>query len=93
MVGTGRDGRILKEDILSYLANQTGAILPPAPAPAPPAAAPGTPAAAPKAPPTSPKPVFTGKDVTEPLKGLRVDAMTSHFLAGMFSLKSGGQTR
>uniref|UniRef100_H3CGJ9 Dihydrolipoamide acetyltransferase component of pyruvate dehydrogenase complex n=1 Tax=Tetraodon nigroviridis TaxID=99883 RepID=H3CGJ9_TETNG len=69
VVGTGRDGRILKEDILSYLANQTGAILPPAPAPAPPAAAPGTPAAAPKAPPTSPKPVFTGKDVTEPLKG------------------------
>lgn len=78
VVGTGKDGRILKEDILNYLANQTGAILPPAPAPAPPppaatAAASGSPAAAVKAPPTSPKPVFTGRDVTEPLTGL-----TSH---------------
>ncbi|CAI9614575.1 unnamed protein product [Staurois parvus] len=31
VVGTGRDGRILKEDILSFLAKQTGAILPPSP--------------------------------------------------------------
>lgn len=71
VVGTGRDGRILKEDILNYLAKQTGAILPPAPSPAPPPppAAAVSPAAVLKAPPTSPKPVFTGKDVTEPLKG------------------------
>ncbi|XP_044528086.1 lipoamide acyltransferase component of branched-chain alpha-keto acid dehydrogenase complex, mitochondrial [Gracilinanus agilis] len=31
VVGTGKDGRILKEDILNYLAKQTGAILPPSP--------------------------------------------------------------
>lgn len=73
VVGTGKDGRILKEDILNYLANQTGAILPPAPAPPPPAATSGSPAAAAKAPPTSPRPAFTGRDVTEPLKGV-----TSH---------------
>ncbi|XP_041648179.1 lipoamide acyltransferase component of branched-chain alpha-keto acid dehydrogenase complex, mitochondrial [Cheilinus undulatus] len=80
VVGTGKDGRILKEDILNFLARQTGAILPPTPfqeihtpppAPPPPAAAAmpvSTPAAV-KAPPPTPKPVFTGKDVTEPLKG------------------------
>lgn len=68
VVGTGKDGRILKEDILNYLADQTGAILPPAPAPAP--AASGSPAVAVKASPTSPRPVFTGRDVTESLKGL-----------------------
>uniref|UniRef100_A0A4W6FV97 Dihydrolipoamide acetyltransferase component of pyruvate dehydrogenase complex n=2 Tax=Lates calcarifer TaxID=8187 RepID=A0A4W6FV97_LATCA len=58
VVGTGKDGRILKEDILNFLAKQTGAILPPTPTPA-----------VTKPPPTTPKPVFTGKDVTEPLKG------------------------
>ncbi|MEQ2175612.1 hypothetical protein GOODEAATRI_019672 [Goodea atripinnis] len=79
VVGTGKDGRILKEDILNFLAKQTGAILPPTPlfheiqTPGP---APSTPAATPmsipagvKPPPTAPKPVFSGKDVTEPLKG------------------------
>ncbi|XP_064189344.1 lipoamide acyltransferase component of branched-chain alpha-keto acid dehydrogenase complex, mitochondrial isoform X1 [Anguilla rostrata] len=81
VVGTGRDGRILKEDILNFLAKQTGAILPPSPfqeiQPPPPAAAAGPPPAKPKekVPPPSipqpvaPRPVFTGKDVTEPLKG------------------------
>ncbi|XP_015254507.1 PREDICTED: lipoamide acyltransferase component of branched-chain alpha-keto acid dehydrogenase complex, mitochondrial [Cyprinodon variegatus] len=79
VVGTGKDGRILKEDILNFLAKQTGAILPPAPhfqeiqtpGPAPTAPAPkpvSTPVGV-KPPPTAPKPVFTGKDVTEPLKG------------------------
>uniref|UniRef100_A0A8C5WGM3 Dihydrolipoamide acetyltransferase component of pyruvate dehydrogenase complex n=1 Tax=Leptobrachium leishanense TaxID=445787 RepID=A0A8C5WGM3_9ANUR len=77
IVGTGRDGRILKEDILSFIAKQTGAILPPSPhmeiIPPPPKAE------APKpieleiitrvpVPLTKPT-VFTGKDVTEPLKG------------------------
>ncbi|MED6290934.1 hypothetical protein CHARACLAT_018477 [Characodon lateralis] len=79
VVGTGKDGRILKEDILNFLAKQTGAILPPTPlfheiqTPGP---APSTPAATPmsipagvKPPPTAPKPVFSGTDVTEPLKG------------------------
>ncbi|KAM6939452.1 lipoamide acyltransferase component of branched-chain alpha-keto acid dehydrogenase complex, mitochondrial [Lycodopsis pacificus] len=77
VVGTGRDGRILKEDILNFLAKQTGAIIPPTlfqeiRTPAPPAAAAARPVsttAAIKPPPTTPKPVFTGKDVTEPLKG------------------------
>ncbi|XP_060890740.1 lipoamide acyltransferase component of branched-chain alpha-keto acid dehydrogenase complex, mitochondrial [Labrus mixtus] len=80
VVGTGKDGRILKEDILNFLARQTGAIIPPTlfqeiqtPPPATPQAASvarpiSTPVAV-KAPPTTPKPVFTGKDVTEPLKG------------------------
>ncbi|KAF7654740.1 hypothetical protein LDENG_00065610 [Lucifuga dentata] len=75
VVGTGKDGRILKEDILNFLAKQTGAILPPTPfqeiQPPPPAAAArpqSTPAAA-KPPPAMPKPIFTGKDITEPLKG------------------------
>ncbi|PWA26974.1 hypothetical protein CCH79_00020790, partial [Gambusia affinis] len=77
VVGTGKDGRILKEDILNFLAKQTGAILPPAPLfqevqtpgpapiPAPPLSAP----AGVRPPPVTPRPVFTGKDVTEPLKG------------------------
>ncbi|KAK7889064.1 hypothetical protein WMY93_024624 [Mugilogobius chulae] len=77
VIGTGKDGRILKEDILNFLAKQTGAILPPAPVqeihPPPPApAATATKAQIPiatKPTPAMPKPVFSGKDVTEPLKG------------------------
>ncbi|KAG9350838.1 hypothetical protein JZ751_024727 [Albula glossodonta] len=81
VVGTGKDGRILKEDILNFLAKQTGAILPPSPfqeiQPPPPAATAEAPPAKPKekvpppsAPrPVAPRPVFTGKDRTEPLKG------------------------
>ena len=83
VVGTGKDGRILKEDILNFLAKQTGAILPPTPfqeiqtpGPAPAlAAAAARPVSTPaviKPPSTTPKPVFTGKDVTEPLKGQSV---------------------
>lgn len=72
MVGTGKDGRILKEDILNYLAKQTGAILPPTPPPAPappPAAGPLSTVAAIRTPPTITSPASAGKDVTEPLKG------------------------
>lgn len=71
MVGTGRDGRILKEDILNFLAKQTGAILPPAPplAPPPTQTMPLASRPAATAPPTLPTPVFSGKDVTEPIKG------------------------
>uniref|UniRef100_A0A3B5LF15 Dihydrolipoamide acetyltransferase component of pyruvate dehydrogenase complex n=1 Tax=Xiphophorus couchianus TaxID=32473 RepID=A0A3B5LF15_9TELE len=75
VVGTGKDGRILKEDILNFLAKQTGAILPPAPlfqevqTPGPAAAPPLSAPAAVRPPPAAPRPVFTGKDVTEPLKG------------------------
>ncbi|XP_016430461.1 lipoamide acyltransferase component of branched-chain alpha-keto acid dehydrogenase complex, mitochondrial isoform X1 [Sinocyclocheilus rhinocerous] len=84
VIGTGKDSRILKEDILNFLARQTGAILLPAPfqeiRPPPPAAvAPSAPAAKPKekrSPPSIPtpvipKPVFTGKDHTEPIKGFQ----------------------
>ncbi|XP_061680098.1 lipoamide acyltransferase component of branched-chain alpha-keto acid dehydrogenase complex, mitochondrial isoform X2 [Syngnathoides biaculeatus] len=69
VLGSGKDGRILKEDILDFLAKQTGAILPPSPfheIPARPLAAPSP---APRPPPVAPQRVFAGKDVTEPLKG------------------------
>uniref|UniRef100_A0A5F9CX38 Dihydrolipoamide acetyltransferase component of pyruvate dehydrogenase complex n=1 Tax=Oryctolagus cuniculus TaxID=9986 RepID=A0A5F9CX38_RABIT len=59
VVGSGKDGRILKEDILNYLEKQTGAILPPSPKdktiPMP----------------ISKPPVFIGKDKTEPIKGFQ----------------------
>ncbi|TRY94390.1 hypothetical protein DNTS_027936 [Danionella cerebrum] len=84
VVGSGKDGRILKEDILNFIAKQTGAILPPAPfqeiRPPPPAAvAASTPAAkskekafTPSVPtPVITKPVFTGKDHTEPITGFQ----------------------
>ncbi|XP_070961169.1 lipoamide acyltransferase component of branched-chain alpha-keto acid dehydrogenase complex, mitochondrial-like [Oncorhynchus clarkii lewisi] len=80
VVGTGRDGRILKEDILNFLAKQTGAILPLTPfheiqPPLPTASAPSS-GVKPKEkfPPSVPlpaisRPVFSGTDSTEPLKG------------------------
>ena len=79
VVGTGKDGRILKEDILNFLAKQTGAILPyegdqqvPTPAVRTTASVTSKPDKAPVTTyPTAaaPRPVFTGKDRTEPLKG------------------------
>ncbi|KAM4641363.1 lipoamide acyltransferase component of branched-chain alpha-keto acid dehydrogenase complex, mitochondrial [Discoglossus pictus] len=77
VVGSGRDGRILKEDILGFLAKQTGAILPPSPKleiiPPPPKAEFKKPSEKERVvsiPAPLIKPVvFTGKDVTEPLKG------------------------
>ncbi|XP_077572414.1 lipoamide acyltransferase component of branched-chain alpha-keto acid dehydrogenase complex, mitochondrial [Stigmatopora nigra] len=75
VVGSGKDGRILKEDILNFLAKQTGAILPPSPfretasADPPPAASRPT-AATPRAPPPAPR-VPAGRDTVEPLKGFQ----------------------
>ncbi|CAM4595380.1 unnamed protein product [Leuciscus chuanchicus] len=76
VVGTGKDGRILKEDIISFLAKQTGAILPyevqkiPTPvistAETPPKEE--TPIMAPLA---IPRHIFSGKDRTEPLNGFQ----------------------
>ncbi|XP_051849212.1 lipoamide acyltransferase component of branched-chain alpha-keto acid dehydrogenase complex, mitochondrial isoform X4 [Antechinus flavipes] len=69
VVGTGKDGRILKEDILNYLAKQTGAILPPSPKSEimPPLQKTETVQPIP-VPVLKPK-VFTGKDRTEPITG------------------------
>lgn len=81
VVGTGKDGRILKEDILNHLAKQTGAILPPtpsfqevqtpghAPSTTTPTARPISTPGATRPPPKTSRPVLTGKDVTEPIKG------------------------
>ncbi|XP_076847778.1 lipoamide acyltransferase component of branched-chain alpha-keto acid dehydrogenase complex, mitochondrial isoform X2 [Brachyhypopomus gauderio] len=102
VIGTGKDGRILKEDILNFLASQTGAILPPSPfqeiQPPPPgpevARAPTGPKEK-RAPPsvTTPiisRPVFTGKDRTEPLKGFHkamVKTMTAALKIPHFGYK------
>ena len=78
--GTGKEGRVLKEDILNYVANggkspSTSAPIPaPTPSPAQKSAPlpPSPPAPAPVA---RPAPVFLGKDKTEPA-GPIVKAMT-----------------
>uniref|UniRef100_A0A8C8R7N3 Dihydrolipoamide acetyltransferase component of pyruvate dehydrogenase complex n=1 Tax=Pelusios castaneus TaxID=367368 RepID=A0A8C8R7N3_9SAUR len=77
VVGTGKDNRILKEDILNYLAKQTGAILPPSPKSEiiPPLPKSETAPAAPKDKgtkipiPISKPIVFSGKDKTEAVTG------------------------
>lgn len=70
VVGSGKDGRILKEDILNFLEKQTGAILPPSPKaeimpppPKPKDKSLPTPVAKPV--------VFTGQDRTEPITGFQ----------------------
>ena len=68
VIGSGRDGGILKEDILNYLEKLTGATLPPSPkaemTPPPPKPKDRTIPI-----PISQPPVSTGKDRTEPMKG------------------------
>ncbi|XP_016139223.1 lipoamide acyltransferase component of branched-chain alpha-keto acid dehydrogenase complex, mitochondrial-like [Sinocyclocheilus grahami] len=72
VVGTGKDGRILKEDIINFLAKQTGAILPyeVQKTPSPTADTPPKEKTPIMAPPAIPRPVFTWKDRTEPLNVL-----------------------
>lgn len=67
VVGTGKDSRILKEDILNFLAKQTGAILPYDDVKVP--SAPAAPTKAEKPAPSPTPAVFTGKDRTEPING------------------------
>ncbi|XP_058698536.1 lipoamide acyltransferase component of branched-chain alpha-keto acid dehydrogenase complex, mitochondrial [Poecile atricapillus] len=79
VVGTGKDNRILKEDILNYLAKQTGAILPPSPKAeiVPPVRkAEAVPAVSKDKTRKIPVPVsrpiaFSGKDKTEPVTGFQ----------------------
>uniref|UniRef100_A0A3B4ECU8 Dihydrolipoamide acetyltransferase component of pyruvate dehydrogenase complex n=1 Tax=Pygocentrus nattereri TaxID=42514 RepID=A0A3B4ECU8_PYGNA len=99
VVGSGKDGRILKEDILNFIAKQTGAILPPSPfqeiQPPPPAPAAAAKPQEKKPPPSiptpiAPRPVFTGKDRTEPLKGFQkamVKTMTAALKIPHFGYK------
>ncbi|XP_056119877.1 lipoamide acyltransferase component of branched-chain alpha-keto acid dehydrogenase complex, mitochondrial-like isoform X2 [Rhinichthys klamathensis goyatoka] len=87
VVGTGKDGRILKEDIISFLAKQTGAILPyeVQKIPTPVISTADTP---PKeetpimAPPAIPRHIFSGKDRTEPLNGFQ-KAMVKTMIAAL----------
>ncbi|XP_049586763.1 lipoamide acyltransferase component of branched-chain alpha-keto acid dehydrogenase complex, mitochondrial [Syngnathus scovelli] len=90
VVGSGKDGRILKEDILNFLAKQTGAILPPSPfgvirtsspAPTGPYRSPLSPAPKPP-PPAASLCILAGKDVTEPLKGFQ-KAMVKSMIAAL----------
>ncbi|XP_078477726.1 lipoamide acyltransferase component of branched-chain alpha-keto acid dehydrogenase complex, mitochondrial [Lampetra planeri] len=53
--GSGRDGRVLKEDILHYLSRQTGAIIPPS-SPSPPLSPPPSPSSTPSSPQSSSPP-------------------------------------
>ncbi|XP_053537370.1 lipoamide acyltransferase component of branched-chain alpha-keto acid dehydrogenase complex, mitochondrial isoform X2 [Ictalurus punctatus] len=69
VVGTGKDSRILKEDILNFLAKQTGAILPYDDVKVP--SAPAAPTKAEKPAPSPTPAVFTGKDRTEPINGFQ----------------------
>ncbi|CAH1773663.1 unnamed protein product [Owenia fusiformis] len=75
--GTGKDGRVLKEDILRFMQGEdtpkeTPAVQPSAPPqPAVPSTAPTPSAAKPPPPLKRPAPVVLGKDKTEPLKGVR----------------------
>ncbi|XP_062991794.1 lipoamide acyltransferase component of branched-chain alpha-keto acid dehydrogenase complex, mitochondrial isoform X1 [Elgaria multicarinata webbii] len=79
VIGTGKDDRILKEDILNYLAKQTGAILPLSPKPEiippSPKLQPAASTAKEKAlripAPISKPVVITGKDKTVPLSGFQ----------------------
>ncbi len=77
--GTGRDGRVLKEDVIAYMESQAQAkkATPPKqqqqqqPSPAAAAAKPSPPRPVLQ----PPKPVIAGEDRTEPLKGI-MKAMT-----------------
>jgi len=84
VVGSGKEGRVLKEDILDHVANKTRvptpAHVPPVvttatPSKTPPPRPPPSPAPTPISPPLRPAPVFLGKDKTEPAS-IMVKAMT-----------------
>jgi len=70
--GSGRDGRVLKEDILSFIAAQSQTTIAPPAAAVPSAKSVAAPPPARVAPPVrvAPPAVSPGKDRTEPLKGM-----------------------
>ncbi|KAJ3599035.1 hypothetical protein NHX12_032998 [Muraenolepis orangiensis] len=82
VVGTGKDGRILKEDILNFLAKQTGAILPPSQFLE-------TQTIQKETQQDAPKPDLISKDLTEPLKGFHramVKTMSAALMIPHFGL-------
>ena len=74
ITATGKDGRVLKEDVIYYMEAKAQATKPTPAAAAPPPVKVAQPSAHKPAPPKPvlqpPKPVVAGEDRTEPLKGI-----------------------